>query len=91
MTAELTCRLAAALELPLPLELVLLVPPVLPLLALALLEVQVNLPWTLPFPPWDSGAFSFRVVQSEEMSSVELTVKVPTTLWRAGNSTLPNC
>lgn len=64
MTAELTCRLAAALELPLPELPELEVPSVLPLLALALFEVQVNLPWMLPFPPWDPGAFSSRVSQS---------------------------
>lgn len=40
-----------------------------------------------PFPV-GSGAFSFRVVQSSEMSVVEVTVKVPTTSLRSGMSTL---
>lgn len=78
--------MAALLELPvLP---VLEVPPeALPVLALLLLEVHWNLPWMLPFPV-GSGAFSFRVVQSSEMSVVEVTVKVPTTSLRSGISTL---
>lgn len=41
----------------------------------------------LPFPV-GSGAFSFRVVQSSEISVVEVTVKVPTTSLRSGMSTL---
>lgn len=55
MTAELTCKLTAALlELLLLLSLLLFVelsPLVLPVLALGLFQVQVNLPWMSPLPP----------------------------------------
>lgn len=81
------CSMAAELELPeVP---VLLVPPeASPVLASSLLEVQVNLPWMLPFPPWDSGAKLLRAVHSSVMSAVEVSVKVPTTSLMEGMETL---
>lgn len=87
MTAELTWTLPAALlELPLlPVE---LSPAVLPVLAFSLLEVQVNLPWMTPLPPWEPGAFFFSSVQASLMSLVEDRAKVPLTSSRLGNSTL---
>lgn len=87
MTAELTWTLTAALlELPLlPVE---LSPSVLPVLAFSLLDVQVNLPWMTPLPPWEPGASFFSSVQASEMSLVEETSKVPLTSSRLGNSTL---
>lgn len=84
-TAELMCMVAALLVLLLPVE---EVPPLPPVRALLLLEVQVALPWMSPLPPELSGNSFFSSVQSSSMSPVEVTVKVPTTLCREGIVTL---
>lgn len=76
---------AALLELPLLPE---LPPAVLPVLAFSLLEVQVNLPWMTPLPPWEPGALFFSSVQESSMSWVEESSKVPLTSSSLGISTL---
>lgn len=87
--AELTCTLIAALlELVLEEDPVLEEPSVLPVLAWALLEVHVKLPWMTPLPPEEPGASFLRVVQESEMSPVDEISKVPLTSDRAGNATL---
>lgn len=87
MAAELMCSMAAELEL-LEEEVPLVPPEASPVLASSLFEVQVNLPWMLPFPPWDSGAKLLRAVHSSVISAVEVRVKVPTTSAIFGMETL---
>lgn len=81
-----------AAALPLPLELLPLLPPELlgsvSELASALLLSQLYLPWIWPPPPWDAGANFLNAAQDVEMSLVETMSKAPLTSLRAGNSML---